>query len=61
MQTLLKLNPIYPFIAMYRSALYEMQLPGLPTVAYGVFWAVAMLAIGWAVFQRLAPRFAKEV
>lgn len=60
-QTLLKLNPIYPFIAMYRSALYEMQLPGLPTVAYGVFWAVAMLAIGWAVFQRLAPRFAKEV
>ncbi|MEZ5143836.1 MAG: ABC transporter permease [Acidimicrobiales bacterium] len=60
-QTLLKLNPLYPFIALFRSSLYEMQWPGLPTVAYGVFWAVAMLAIGWAAFQRLSPRFAKEV
>jgi ABC-type polysaccharide/polyol phosphate export permease len=60
-QTLLKANPLYPFIALYRSALYEMQMPGLPTVAYALFWAVLMLAIGWAVFHRLAPRFAKEV
>ncbi len=30
-------------------------------VVFGVASVVAMLAIGWAVFQRLAPRFAKEV
>jgi ABC-2 type transport system permease protein len=61
LQFLIKLNPLYWFVALFRSALYETRLPGLPTILVCVGWAVASLVFGWVVFDRLAARFAKEV
>jgi lipopolysaccharide transport system permease protein len=61
LQPWLKLNPLFPFVALFRGALYDMRLPGWPTVAAAAAWAVASLALGWYVFERLTPRFAKEV
>jgi ABC-type polysaccharide/polyol phosphate export permease len=60
-QTLIKLNPLYWYVALFRSALYEMRLPGLPTVLICLGWAAVSLAVGWLVFDKLAAQFAKEV
>jgi ABC-type polysaccharide/polyol phosphate export permease len=59
--TLIKINPLYWFVALFRSCLYETRLPGLPTVAICVVLAGAMLAFGWWVFEKLAAQFAKEL
>ncbi len=56
-----RLNPITQFVQLFRSALYEFRWPGLPTLGAATFSSVVMLAIGWTVFHRLSPRFAKEV
>jgi len=56
-----RLNPITQYVQLFRSALYEFRWPGLPTLGAATFSSVAMLAIGWTVFHRLSPRFAKEV
>ena len=61
LQLLIKLNPLYWFVALFRSTLYETRLPGLPTILICVGWAAASLVFGWIVFDRLAARFAKEV
>lgn len=61
LELLIKLNPLYWFVALFRSALYEPQMPGLPTVLICVGWAVTMLVMGWLVFDKLAAQFAKEV
>ena len=61
LQWAIKANPLYWFVALFRSCLYETRLPGLPTVLACVGWAAVSLAIGWIVFDRLAAEFAKEV
>lgn len=61
LQWVVKANPLYWFVALFRGALYDMRLPGLPTVAACLAWALASLVVGWLVFDRLAAEFAKEV
>jgi lipopolysaccharide transport system permease protein len=60
-QPFIKLNPLTWFVALFRSALYEMRLPGLPTLAICTAWALGSLVVGWLVFDKLAAQFAKEV
>ena len=60
-QTLIRLNPMSMFVALFRSALYDNQWPGLPTLLGATAWAIGMLVVGWKVFIRLSAQFAKEV
>ncbi len=60
-QNLIRLNPLTEYVQLFRSALYDYRWPGLPTLLGACVASVLMLSLGWTVFNRLAPRFAKEV
>lgn len=56
-----RINPIYPYISAFRSVMYDLQFPTAMTwLRMSVISGVA-LAVGWAVFARLSPRFAEEL
>lgn len=61
MLTVYKLNPMVPVVSMYRSLLYENQLPSVNMVLYGMASAAVLLVLGYYVFHRLEPAFAEEV
>lgn len=54
-------NPMAGFVRVFRRLLYDGGAPGLVTYLGLVATAFASLAIGWAIFTRLAGRFAEEV
>jgi ABC-type polysaccharide/polyol phosphate export permease len=55
------LNPIVQFVNCYRNALYDLRFPPALSVLYLIGWALAFMAIGLAVFQKLDRRLAEEV
>jgi ABC-2 type transport system permease protein len=61
LRTLYELNPIVQFLECYRDALYDLRFPPILSMLYLVGWAVVMMGIGLAVFQRLDRRLAEEV
>lgn len=58
---LVKLNPLTHFVQLFRSSLYDFRWPGLGGLAAATLSAAAMFVLGWTVFNRLSPRFAKEL
>jgi ABC-type polysaccharide/polyol phosphate export permease len=52
----LKLNPLSYLLDLVRSPVYYGRLPSLQTTGVASAAAVIVLAIGYAVFQRLSPR-----
>lgn len=58
---IVKLNPLSQYVGIFRAGLYDFTAPGLTTTLAATASSVVMLVIGWTVFNRLAPRFAKEV
>jgi len=56
-----ELNPLVRFVDAYRAVLYDLRFPALSDVVYVSLWAVAMLALGLFVFNRLDRRLAEEV
>jgi ABC-type polysaccharide/polyol phosphate export permease len=60
-QVVLHLNPMYYFVTMVRTPLYELRYPTLGVFAGSVAWTVVALASGTWLFQRLSVRFAKEI
>ena len=58
---LVRLNPLSQFVAVFRAGLYDFTAPGLATTAAATVSATLMFVVGWTVFARLSPRFAKEV
>jgi ABC-type polysaccharide/polyol phosphate export permease len=59
--TVLEANPMAIFIGAYRSLLYDGTAPSLVTLATLALIGLGTLALGWALFLRLEPRFAEEV
>lgn len=57
----LRANPMAGYIRVFRRLLYDGGAPGVWTMAGLVVTSLAALAIGWAIFTRLSPRFAEEV
>lgn len=55
------LNPMSSIVLLYRTLLYDNQLPSLKLILYAIFFSTAMLIIGYFVFQRYSSDFPKEV
>lgn len=59
--TLYNMNPVTALIDLYRSCLYDLQLPDWHTVLYAGGVAIVLLVVGFYIFGRLEPAFAEEV
>ena len=57
MRVIMLANPMYNYVTFMRMILLNGQPPELITVAMCVFWAVFMLAVGYAVFRKLQRKF----
>ncbi len=57
----LELNPMAAFARVFRRLVYDGRAPGLVTMGGVALTSFVTLALGWALFLRLAPRFAEEV
>lgn len=57
----LEANPMAIFVGAYRSLLYDGTSPSLVTLGTLALIGLGTLALGWALFLRLEPRFAEEV
>lgn len=60
-KTLLELNPMLHFAAVYRRCLYDGGAPGWRTLLVLALISVASLAAGWWVFLRFGRRLPEEV
>ena len=58
---ILKVNPMTWFVDMYRQLLYYRTLPSLETWTICIVSAVLAFGLGYALFNRLAVSFAKEI
>jgi ABC-type polysaccharide/polyol phosphate export permease len=59
--TIVKLNPMTEMTNCFRAVLYYGKLPTLLDIGYFTGWSMAMLVIGWVVFNRLQGNFAEEL
>jgi len=59
--TVFDLNPTAAFVRVYRRLLYDGDAPGVLTMFGLAVTSTVTLALGWALFLKLAPRFAEEV
>ena len=57
----MNLNPMTPVIVAYRDILYSKQIPEIGTLANGFILGVAVLVVGYVVFQKLQRGFAEEL
>ncbi len=55
------LNPPASLVAIYRDILYSGAIPDLTFLLRTAAQGLILLIVGWAVFQRFAPRFAEEL
>jgi ABC-type polysaccharide/polyol phosphate export permease len=58
---LIKLNPMYHLVEMFRVPIYQGSLPGPHTMAAAAISAVGALLVGWWVFNRKAEDFAYRI
>lgn len=52
-----KLNPIFQLINIFRCGMYYGILPDLQSLLYTLVWVVGALALGFFVYSRLSDRF----
>jgi ABC-type polysaccharide/polyol phosphate export permease len=53
------LNPMVAFVDIFRSLLYDGQLPGIGVVIEALIWATVALVAGFLVFRRTEKRLAE--
>jgi ABC-type polysaccharide/polyol phosphate export permease len=58
---LVRLNPMYGMLELFRAPIYHGALPAADIVAVSAAWALAALAVGWWAFTRKADDFAYRV
>ena len=58
---LLLLNPVAPILEGLSATIAGGRAPDLGWTLYSAGWALALLAIAPATFQRLEPKFAESV
>ncbi len=59
--SLYQLNPMTPYMIMYRNMMYEATWPSWTALGVAAATAVAALVVGYLTFKRLAPAFAEEL
>jgi len=55
------LNPMVSTITMYRNVLFEAKPPLFTNILISLITAVVVLAIGYGIFKKYQPGFAKEI
>jgi ABC-2 type transport system permease protein len=60
-QILLRLNPLYYFVEIFRQPIYDGRIPEAGVWAVGTILALGMLTLGWWVFTAKADEFAYRV
>lgn len=58
---IIKLNPMTEMTNCFRDVLYYGKLPTAVDFGYFAGWSLAVLVIGWTVFNRLQDNFAEEL
>ena len=53
--------PMAVAVRLFRTLLYDVRYPSVLQFGYLAIWGVLTLWAGWAVFKKLAPRFAEEL
>ncbi len=61
LRALLRLNPMTPFVVSYQDILFFGHLPGLADTFLMIAYAVASLALGFTVFERLRDVLAEAI
>jgi ABC-type polysaccharide/polyol phosphate export permease len=61
LQHILRLNPMSSVVQLFKLALYYNKVPGMIIFAGALLGALAVFAVGYTVFMRLSPSFAKEI
>jgi ABC-type polysaccharide/polyol phosphate export permease len=61
LRTLLRLNPMTPFVVAYQDVLYFGRLPRLSDVFLILAYALASIALGFTVFERLRDTLAEAI
>ena len=56
-QKLFHLNPIYVYIKMFRSLVLNAEMPSLPVILVGIFYALASIGIGALMYKRCNHKF----
>jgi len=54
----LRVNPMYYLVEMFRTPIYSGSLPSVPISAAAALSAATMLVVGWWLFERRADRIA---
>jgi len=54
-------NPMTSIILLYRQALFYRDWPSLQLLVYAIGGSLTIFTVGYLVFQKLSPNFAKEV
>jgi len=54
-------NPLTSMILLYRESLLYLNWPSLNLLLFAVGNSFGILIIGYFVFQKLSPNFAKEI
>jgi ABC-2 type transport system permease protein len=55
------LNPMTPVVMAYRDILYYARVPETSTLFMVLLMGLAVLAVGWLVFEKLSRHFAEEL
>ncbi len=61
LRALLRLNPMTPFVVSYQDILFFGHLPGLSDALLMIAYALASLALGFTVFERLRDVLAEAI
>ena len=59
--TLFKLNPMFHIIDFYRTILYYKQVPDMMNVVIMFGACIAVLIVGYLIFNKCKKRFAEEL
>jgi ABC-2 type transport system permease protein len=57
MQWVLKINPTYYLVNLFRAAIYDGRLPSLTDLIPGLLFSLAVLIIGWVFFTYKSKEF----
>ncbi len=60
-QSLFRLNPMASIVMLYKLPLYYNKMPGISIFAGAFISAGVVFAIGYIVFARLEPNFARDI
>lgn len=60
-QTLLRFNPMYYLVSVFRAIVYDGQAPRLDHLAAAIALSLGTLLLGWWIFTRRAREFAYHV